>query len=168
MSEAHDTDVVEWSQRQSTLLRRVAAGEKVNETPDWANIIEEIEDLGANAIRAVRSHLLQAMLHELKIRAWPGSRDEPHWRGEVRLRRGQAADDFTPSMRRQIDVASIYHRALRSTRHDCRPTACATSLNLYLVIVGLAGRSRSTVSRMRYRCPNWWFADSPLTGETRK
>ena len=114
MNQAHETDVLEWSQRQSALLRRVAAGEKVNETPDWANIIEEIEDLGANAIRAVRSHLLQAMLHELKIRAWPDSRDIPHWRGEVRLQRGQAADDYTPSMRQAIDVGAIYHRALRA------------------------------------------------------
>ena len=114
MSEAYDTDVVEWSQRQASLLRRVAAGEKLNEAPDWPNIIEEIEDLGANATRAVRSHLLQAMLHELKVRAWPISRDVPHWKSEVRLQRGQAADEFTPSMRRLIDVSVMYRRALRA------------------------------------------------------
>lgn len=97
MSEAHEADVVAWAQRQSALLRRVAAGEKVNETPDWANIIEEIEDSGANAIRAVRSHLLQAMLHELKIRAWPDSRDVPHWRSESA---SNAAKQPTSSRRR--------------------------------------------------------------------
>ena len=135
MSEAYDTDVVAWSQRQATLLRRVAAGEKLDETPDWPNIIEEIEDLGANAVRAVRSHLLQAMLHEFKVRAWPTSREVPHWKSEVRHHRGQAADDFTPSMRQLIDVTAIYRRALRAlpeTIDDRAPMAipqtCAWSL----------------------------------------
>ena len=114
MSEAYETDILEWSHRQAELLRRHAAGEKLNEAPDWANIIEEIEDVGGNVFRAVRSHLVQAMLHELKVRAWPQSRDVPHWRGEVRLQRGDAADDFTPSMRQLIDIAALYHRARRA------------------------------------------------------
>ena len=114
MSEAYESDILEWSHHQAELLRRHAAGEKLNEAPDWANIIEEIEDVGGNVLRAVRSHLLQAMLHELKARAWPESRDVPHWRGEVRLQRGQAADDSTPSMRHVVDVAAVYRRALRA------------------------------------------------------
>ena len=114
MSEAYESDILEWSHRQADLLRRHAAGEKLNEAPDWANIIEEIEDVGGNVLRAVRSHLVQAMLHELKVRAWPESRDVPHWRGEARLQRGEAASDFTPSMRRQIDLESLYHRAMRA------------------------------------------------------
>ena len=111
MSEAYDTDVMEWSQRQATLLRRVAACEKLNETPDWPDIIEEIEDPGANAVRAVRLPLLHAMLHEFEVRAWPTSREISHWKSDVRLHRGQAADDFTPSMRQLIDVTAIYRRA---------------------------------------------------------
>lgn len=114
MSETYETDILEWAQHQAELLRRHAAGEKLNEAPDWVNIIEEIEDVGGNVLRAVRSHLLQAMLHELKVRAWPASREVPHWRGEVRLQRGEAADDCTPSMRRLIEVDALYRRALRA------------------------------------------------------
>jgi hypothetical protein len=113
MDEAYETDILAWSHHQASLLRRYAAGEKLNETPDWANIIEEIEDVGGNVLRAVRSHLLQAMLHELKVRAWPESRDVPHWQAEVRGQRGEAADDFTPAMRQHVDLAALYRRALR-------------------------------------------------------
>ena len=37
MSDLYDTDVFDWSQQQADLLRRHAAGEKLNEQPDWAN-----------------------------------------------------------------------------------------------------------------------------------
>ena len=113
MSDVYEADILEWSQHQAELLRRHAAGEKLNEAPDWANIIEEIEDVGGNVLRAVRSHLLQAMLHELKVLAWPESRDVPHWRAEARGQRDEAADDFTPSMRQHVDVVALYRRALR-------------------------------------------------------
>ncbi len=112
-NDLYEADILEWSQHQADLLRRQAAGEKLNEAPDWANIIEEIEDVGGNVLRGVRSHLLQAMLHELKARAWPQSRDVPHWRAEMRGHRGDAADDFTSSMRQHIDLAALYSRALQ-------------------------------------------------------
>ena len=35
----YDDDVLLWSERQAALLRRIAAGEPVNEQPDWPNII---------------------------------------------------------------------------------------------------------------------------------
>ena len=113
MSGAYETDILEWSHQQASLLRRHAAGERLNLTPDWTNIIAEIEGSGGNVLRAVRSHLLQAMLHELKSRAWPDRQEVSHWRAEMRLQRGQAADDFTPSMRQKLDVAALYRRALR-------------------------------------------------------
>ncbi len=40
----YDTDVYAWSERQGALLRRLAAGERVNDADfDWSNIAEEIE-----------------------------------------------------------------------------------------------------------------------------
>ena len=43
----YDLDIYGWSQRQAALLRRLAAGERVNETDlDWPNIAEEIETVG--------------------------------------------------------------------------------------------------------------------------
>ena len=41
----YERDVLAWSERQSALLRRLAAGERLNKTIDWPNIIEEMEDL---------------------------------------------------------------------------------------------------------------------------
>src|SRR3954453_6717272 len=111
----YDTDILTWSKRQAALLRRRAAGERINDTDlDWSNIAEEIEDVGKNALRACRSQLLQALLHDLKAEAWPLSRDVPHWRSEARVARINAADAYAPSMRQKIDVADIYARAWRA------------------------------------------------------
>lgn len=110
----YDTDILTWSERQAELLRRIAAGEPTNEKPDWPNVIEEIEDVGRNTLRACRSQLLQALLHDLKAEAWPLSRDAPHWRSEARVARINAADAFAPSMRQKIDVAEIYAKAFRA------------------------------------------------------
>ena len=136
MSEAYEADILDWSQHQSELLRRHAAGEKLNEAPDWANIIEEIEDVGRSQVQAVESHLIQAILHELKARAWPEARDVPHWRGEVRLQRGQATRRYTPSMRQQIEAADLYRLAFRALPDSmdgqppaALPEACPWSLD---------------------------------------
>jgi len=45
MSDLYDVDIALWSERQADLLRRVAAGERVNDQVDWLNIVEEIADV---------------------------------------------------------------------------------------------------------------------------
>jgi hypothetical protein len=113
MSE-YDIDILVWSEHQAELLRRRAAGELVNDAEiDWPNVAEEIEDVGRSQLRAVESHLVQALLHDLKAEAWPLSRDVPHWRAEARGQRDDARAAFVESMRQRIDVASLYRRALR-------------------------------------------------------
>ena len=80
MSDLYDSDVVTWSERQADLLRRRAAGELVNDAElDWPNIAEEIEDVGKSQVQAVESHLILALLHDLKAEAWPRSLSEPSW-----------------------------------------------------------------------------------------
>jgi hypothetical protein len=113
MSDLYDTDILIWSERQRDLLRRVAAGEPVNEAPDWPNIIEEIESVGNEQLHAVTSLLVQALTHMLKAGAWPLSREVPHWQAEARRFRGDTADRFAPSMRQRIDLARLYVRARR-------------------------------------------------------
>ena len=112
MGELYDIDVLEWSEHQARLLRQHAAGKPGNETPDWANIIEEVESVGRSELSAVESLWTLAFLHDLKAEAWPLSRDVPHWRAEARLFRRQARRKFTPSMRTKIDVAGLYNDAL--------------------------------------------------------
>jgi hypothetical protein len=112
MSELYDEDILLWSERQGDLLRRIAAGEPVNERPDWMNIIEEVESVGRSDLRAARSLLLQALLHQLKAAAWPDSPSVTAWEADARLFRIQARDAFSPSMRQRLDLDDIYADAL--------------------------------------------------------
>ena len=105
MSELYETDLLLWSEQQAALLRRLAAGEQVNEQVDWGNVIDEVESVGTEQLHAVESLLMQALAHMAKAEAWPSSRDVPHWRAEAVAHRGDARDRFTPSMRQRIDVA---------------------------------------------------------------
>ena len=59
MSE-YESDILEWSERQAALLRRAAAGERVNDL-DWPNIIDEVESVGLSELRSVESLLVQAL-----------------------------------------------------------------------------------------------------------
>ncbi len=112
MGELYDLDVLEWSEQQARLLRAHAAGDRANESPDWANIIEEVESVGRSQLSAVRSLIVQALAHDLKAEAWPLSREVTHWRAEARGFRGDAAEAFAPSMRQRIDMQELYRRAL--------------------------------------------------------
>jgi hypothetical protein len=115
-ADLYDTDILEWSERQAALLRRRAQGELIDEAElDWPNIAEEIKDVGTNQLRAVASHLVQALLHDLKAESWPLSREVPHWRAEARGHRDDAREAFAPSMRDrpELKVDRLYRRALR-------------------------------------------------------
>ena len=110
MSDLYDDDILLWSERQADLLRRIAAGEPVNERPDWVNIIEEVESVGREQLHAVESLLLQALLHMLKAEGWPLARDVENWRGDARgfPRTGAAT------------VRPVHATEDRSRRHLCR------------------------------------------------
>lgn len=112
MSGLYDWDILTWSERQAGLLRRIAAGERVNDQVDWENVVEEIESSGRSDLNAVTSWLMLALRHDLKAEAWSHSRDVPHWRAEARGLRAQARSRFTESMRQRIDVAEIGRIAL--------------------------------------------------------
>jgi hypothetical protein len=114
MSGLYDADILEWSEQQSALLRRVAAGERLNDaSPDWTNIIEEIESVGREQLHAAESLLVQALLHMLKAEAWPLSPAVAHWQAEARVFRAEARRRFVPSMLQRITLAGIYWDALR-------------------------------------------------------
>jgi hypothetical protein len=129
MSDTYETDIVVWSEDQAALLRRLAGGERVNDQVDWANVIEEIESVGNEQVHAVSSLLTQAIIHRLKVIAWPDARDADNWRAEAERFSGDAADRFVPSMRKRHDLARIYRRALRAVpakMHDQPPLALPT------------------------------------------
>lgn len=108
----YDHDVLVWSEQQAALLRRLAAGELPNGIVDWENVIEEVESVGRSELHACENLLRQAMVHLLKLHAWPGSQAIPHWRGEVVSFLASAQQSFTPSMRQRIDLSWLYQKAL--------------------------------------------------------
>jgi hypothetical protein len=110
----YDTDILEWSEQQANLLRRMAGGEVVNSAElDWPNVAEEIENVGRSELRACEALLRQSLLHALKAEAWPTSPAAPCWRAEAIRFRQEAADAFSPSMRQRIDLAKLYRQAAR-------------------------------------------------------
>ncbi len=123
----YDTDVFTWSQIQADLLRRFAKASDFEpsfwerfdlKTPDWPNIIEEIESVGRSELRAVESLLIQAMRHELKIVAWPNATYVSHWRSEVRFHRLRAQKIYRPSMEQQLDLEELYEAAKARVADD--------------------------------------------------
>ena len=114
MSSLYESDVVLWSQSQSELLRRLAAGERVNGEIDWPNVVEEIASVGNEQVHTVSSFLVQAVAHRLKAMAWPEAQDADNWRADAERFLGDAADRFAPSMRERLDITRIYRRALRA------------------------------------------------------
>ena len=48
----YERDALAWAERQAALLRRLASGERLNETVDWPNVIDEVEDVGLSDLRA--------------------------------------------------------------------------------------------------------------------
>jgi hypothetical protein len=142
MSDLYEDDIALWSEQQGDLLRRLARGERVNDRIDWENVAEEIESVGRSERQACESHLIQALLHELKVRAWPNSRTVPHWEAESRLARSQAQRAYSPSMRRLINVEELYKTALSAfpvtiggKRPEPVPEACPFTLDELLAPV---------------------------------
>lgn len=112
----YERDALAWAEQQSYLLSRLAAGERLNADVDWEHVIEEVRDVGLSELHKCESLLTQAMIHLLKLHAWPASPAVLHWRGETVNFLGDAQLNFSPSMRQRIDMAKLYGKALRVFR----------------------------------------------------
>ena len=112
----YERDVLAWSERQADLLRRLAAGERLNEPLDWPNLIDEVESVGLSELKSCQSLLRQALLHVLKLHAWPESRAAGHWLDEAAGFLIDARDRYSPSMRQKIELPVIYADAVYRLR----------------------------------------------------
>ena len=121
-ADLYDTDILAWSAAQAERLRRLAGGERVNDL-DWVHLIEEVEGLGRSELRAAQSLAALALLHALKIHAFPEHPAVPHWRQELATFLDQARAAYQPSMARKIDVAAMYARARRQILFEHREVA---------------------------------------------
>jgi hypothetical protein len=149
----YDTDVLVWSEHQADLLRRLAKGERLNETIDWENVIEEVESVGRSELNGCQSLLRQALIHLLKLSLEPDCDAAAHWRGEVDTFLADARRYASPSIRQRIDVAALYAEALSRLRSEARgnrdprlPGSCPLSLDNLLLeepdVMALVGMIR--------------------------
>jgi hypothetical protein len=93
LNDLYTRDFALWTEQQSLLLRRRAAGDLVNEAElDWLNLAEEIEAVGANTRRELRSRLVRLLQHLLKWHFQPDMRSRS-WRATIRHQR-QEIDDL--------------------------------------------------------------------------
>lgn len=134
----YEHDALAWADHQAALLRRLAAGEGVNEAVDWPHVIEEVQDVGLSELRACQSLLEQVLTHLLKLRAMPDSLPARHWRDEVQAFRHDLQRRFSPSMRQRIGLEDLYRKAVgraRAAIEDDRtalqplPEECLLTLN---------------------------------------
>ncbi len=104
MSDLYDSDVVARSERQAALLRRVAAGEAVNDQVDWRNIIDEVETVGRSERPALGSHIAMVLEHLIKLRASPAQDPRNGWKTSVRRARISIAKVLkdSPSLRSAV------------------------------------------------------------------
>ena len=102
----YEIDFYAWTQRQGGLLRRLAAGERVNDADlDWPNIAEEIETLGRSERSAVASCIRNIIHHLMKLEASPAIDPRPGWRATVRRERvdAEALLEDNPSLKPAVD-----------------------------------------------------------------
>jgi hypothetical protein len=115
----YDTDFYAWSRRQGSLLRRLAARERVNDTDlDWPNIAEEIETLGRSERGALASHIANIIEHLMKLAASPAMEPRAGWEGTIDRARGDVERllEESPSLRHEVPgiVSRESSRARRS------------------------------------------------------
>ena len=117
----YDTDTVLWSERQADLLRRLAAGERVNDQVDWENVAEEIDSVGRSQRIALASHVRVVLEHLMKLEASPAVEPRRGWRETVRRARADIREllEDSPSLRRT--VGTIIARQLPEVRADRQP-----------------------------------------------
>jgi len=135
----YDTDTVLWSERQADLLRRVAAGERVNDQVDWENVAEEIDSVGRSQRIALASHVRVVLEHLMKLEASPAVEPRRGWEETVRRARADIEDllDANPSLRRT--VGDLIARQLPNVREI-----------VALVLARYGETPRAAVERLSY------------------
>jgi hypothetical protein len=116
-SMAAHADVVTWAERQAALLRRIGAGEKINDEVDWEDIAEEIESVGQSERRSLASQVRNVIEHLAKLEASPAAEPQADWRDTVLRARSEIEDllEASLSLRPKLEevVAKQIPRALK-------------------------------------------------------
>ena len=150
----YDTDVYAWSERQGALLRRLAAGERVNDADmDWANIAEEIETVGRSERSALSIHIGNVLEHLIKLRISPATAPRAGWKETILRRRGEAEESLRDSPSLRPSVADFIGRRLPAAQR-----LAVAALNTH------AERASTDPNLLTFdeaQVPGKWFPDEP-------
>jgi hypothetical protein len=113
---SYDIDILEWSERQAALLRRMAAGERVNDQVDWENVAEEIESVGASERRELTSKIRTVLEHLMKLEASPASMPRAGWMESMQTARAAIEDVLEDSPSLKPTVPQVIERQLPRAR----------------------------------------------------
>lgn len=115
----YEEDFYAWTQQQAAALRRAGAS-RVNADVDWANVAEEVEDIGKSDRRTLYGRLDVLAVHLLKWLHCPELLDRcaRQWRLTIVEQRTEIGGefDFSPSLRNA--AAERWPRALRDARRQ--------------------------------------------------
>jgi hypothetical protein len=113
----YETDLSAWAGEQATLLRRVAAGERVNDADfDWLHIAEELEAVSRRERRELRNRTIRLLQHLLKWHYQPDHRSRS-WRATINTQRREIESllNDNPSLRATVpDIISAAYPAARA------------------------------------------------------
>lgn len=87
----YETDFVQWIETTAQQLR-----DQNYAAVDWANLIDEIEDMSRRERKALKSNLIVVLLHLLKWQFQPEQRSGS-WRSSLREHRRRINDDLNDS-----------------------------------------------------------------------
>ena len=106
----YERDFCLWLEQQAALLRDGHFREL-----DIANLVEEIEDMGRSARKAIKSNLVVVLTHLLKHQFQPEQRSSG-WRGSIVEHRQRLRDDFEESPSLRPHAAAVFARAYADAR----------------------------------------------------
>ena len=100
----YDQDFVAWSKQQAGALR-TAARVGSNQSLDWENLAEEIEDLGKSARWELQSQIRRIVRHLLKLQDLPAKEPRRGWEESIVDARAEIEDllEASPSLRTGLD-----------------------------------------------------------------
>jgi hypothetical protein len=109
----YDSDILAWSEEQAAVLRRLAERRDLPNDLDLDNVVEEIEAVGRNELRAATSPIRLIMVHIAKAVSEPEAPAVAHWWAECIGWQDDLRSAFSPSMRQRIDIDALWTRALK-------------------------------------------------------
>lgn len=135
LKELYETEYDQWLTETVKLLKT-----RQLEALDYNHLIEELEALGRSEKNAVKSLLLQIVIHLLLYQFWEleQERNVNHWAGEIITFRVQIEDRLTTNLRKYLasELPQIYQNALlivrKKTQLNSLPEECPYSFEQLL------------------------------------